>query len=611
MNIDAEKPPPKKKVKKIIALSFLVVLSIAVVLLYRNFNRLLSQALMRSFESSIISDVYELKFENLRVNFLDRTIRVFNVTVLPREKPLHPYPYINSSFRLKTETLTLKNVELFTLLKLSQLRLEQISITRPDVELVLAGDKYIFVPFKDSTAITPSVGQVKKKFIESFLLSEFQMADASFHVVNFKKQREFRIREFTISLQNLLINQRTRKDLLSFKQVDLSVGEFNGVLKKGAVKRVSFKDFKLGVESLEFQMTPDTATYNFTQFRTGLHNLDIQTADSLFHLTMQSFQLSYKDKAIHLSQVSIKPNMSEADMQRRSYYQHTQASGTVGSVDFTNVNFDSLIYHKGLFVHEIVLDKPEVSIFKDNTKPVDKNRLPSYFGQQISALPLPLWIRQVKATDVQLTNVERKRDSSYAKVTISQGKAVVKNITNRPTHYPLTLSASAYIENKVHFNLTLGFSYSKPEFSLSGNLEKFNLPDLNSLIQGYTPAKINSGTADEIVFSGTVYRTHSTGSMKFLYHDLVVDLELRNKAKWKSSVIAFAANTAVDSSNPGSNQLPPRIVNYRVDRDMHKGFINLIIKSVLTGVKETLIMSKENRKAYREAKKQLKQTRNK
>jgi hypothetical protein len=83
-------------------------------------------------------------------------------------------------------------------------------------------------------------------------------------------------------------------------------------------------------------------------------------------------------------------------------------------------------------------------------------------------------------------------------------------------------------------------------------------------------------------------------------------LALQNKAKWKSSVLAFAANTAVNSSNPASAELPPRIVKFQATRDMNKGFINLIIKSLLNGIKETMIMSKENRKAYREAKKQLK-----
>jgi hypothetical protein len=62
------------------------------------------------------------------------------------------------------------------------------------------------------------------------------------------------------------------------------------------------------------------------------------------------------------------------------------------------------------------------------------------------------------------------------------------------------IKANAYIENKAHLNLSLGFDYLKPQFSFDGRIEKFNLPDLNKLIGAYTPASINKGTVDEITF---------------------------------------------------------------------------------------------------------------
>ena len=39
---------------------------------------------------------------------------------------------------------------------------------------------------------------------------------------------------------------------------------------------------------------------------------------------------------------------------------------------------------------------------------------------------------------------------------------------------------------------------------------------------------------------------------------------------------------------------------------MNKSFVNLVIKSLLTGMKETMIMSKENKKAFRAEKKEAK-----
>jgi hypothetical protein len=601
----------KWPVKRTVVISLFAILSIAAILLYTNLNQLLSAALIKGFNSNVISDVYELKFEKLRINIFEGSVRVFNVTLQPREKPLRHYPYINSSMRLTTERITLKNISIVEMIKSGKLNLERISIIKPDIELRLGGKKNRLVPLLDSTRVASPAVPDKKKPIESFNLHEFHLVDASIHTVNEDKQREFKIKKFNISFYDLFIRQITGMDSISIQQAELSLGEFTGSLNKGPIRHVSFADYSVKVDSLNIQQTMDTLVYSFHDFSGGLKALSIQTADSIFHVTMQSFDLSYKDKSVKLKEVSFKPNVSHAVLQKKHQYQNVEFSGSVGSIDLNQVNFDSLIYAKKLFIDEIALEKVTAYVFKDKTKPLDKNRFPVYLGQTISKIPLPLRIKHVKATRVHLENTERKPDSTYVKVNITKATLDVKNITNQPTNTGLLMSADAYIENKAHFKASLIFYYNKPQFSFEAVVQKFNLPDLNPMIQAYTPAKIDKGTLDEITFSGLAEQTKANGTLKFLYHDLKIDLELKEQAKWKSAVIAFAANSILSSSNPGSTNLPPRIVKFQIDRDMNKGFVNVIIKSLLNGLKETMIMSKENKKAYKESKKKRKQEKNK
>jgi len=606
MKEDTDGTKRKWPVKRTVAISIAVILSIVAILLYNNFNRLLSDALMKSFNSNIISDVYELKFEKLSVNPFEGSIRVSNVTLLPREKPLRNYPYINSTFRLKTDKLMLINVDLILLLRSNKLNLERISISKPDVDFMLGAVNYILLPFKDTTKVASQEGKSQKKTIDSFTLEEFKLIDAAFHVFNAGKEREFKIEKLNISLYDLMISQHPGKDIVAFKQVDLSVDGFSGHLQKGAIKHMSIHDYSLKVGSLKIQKTLDTITYHFDDLATDLNGLDVQTADSIFHLTMQSFRLAYRDKSIKLKGLSFKPNVSNAFLQKKYKYQHTEFSGTVGTLNFVNVTFDSLINHRKIYIDEISLDSVTASIFKDKTKPADKNRMPVYLGQTVKAISFPILIKHVRVTNANLVNVERKPDSSYAKVNIHRGTVDVKHITNLASNNGLGISADAYIENKAHFKLNIMFDYLKPQFNFDGGIEKVNLPDLNPVIVAYTPAKINKGTLDEIKFSGLAERTTASGTMKFLYHDLEIDLELHEKAKWKSSVVAFAANTVLKSSNPQSTDLPARIVKFRIERAMNKGFVNVIMKSLLNGLKETMIMSKENKKAYKDSKAKLK-----
>lgn len=609
MDTEIKSTKKKRSIKKTIlwiVAGFTVAISVGAFYLYHNFNRLLSDALMKSFNSNIVSDVYELKFEGLSVNFLLGNIDVYNVEMKPREKPLHSYPYINTSFQLKAGKILLKNVEIRTLLSSNILKLERVEIAEPDIKLLISDKIPTIFPFKDSTAAIVTADQGSKKPIDSFLLKEFDFVNASFHVINTARKREFDIKNFNFSLRDLVIAQLPGMDVMTYKHVDFSIGEATGSLQKEPLKYVHFKDYKIAIDLLEIKKTVDTMIFHFTDFTAGVDSLDIQTADSISHFTLASFDLSYKNKSIKLQGLSFKPNISEAAMQAKFKFQNTQFSSIIGSLQLQGLNFDSLIYRGKILIDQISLDKVSAAIFKDKTKPMDKSRFPVYLGQTVKAIPVPLLIKQVKATNVNLINRERNTDGSYVKANINRATLEVKNITNLPSNQMLVMKADAYVENKAHFNLVLNFNYLKPQFSFNGAIKQFNLPDLNPLIEAYTPASIKKGVVDEMTFSGNIYRTNSTGSMKFLYHDLDVKLELEKKAKWKSSVLSFAANALLPGANPSSPAKPPRIVKFGAERDMNKSFVNIVIKSILAGLKETMIMSKENKKDYNQAKKEAK-----
>jgi hypothetical protein len=376
-------------------------------------------------------------------------------------------------------------------------------------------------------------------------------------------------------------------------------------MQKGGIKSFKLNDFNLNVTALAIRKSIDTLIYTYVDFSTGLKNLDINTADSIFKISLQSFDLSFAKKDLNLKNFAFKPNISQAAMLKREKYQKAQFSISVGSINLKNVNFDTLVYHRRLLVDDINIDKVMVSLFKDKMKPIDKNKFPKYLGQKLAAIPIPLRVKQVNVTGASLTNLERKVDGKYARVNITRGSLEAKNITNLPTNEMLTVKLSGFVENKAPINLAVAFSYQQPYFNINCKVGTFNLPDLNQLLAAYTPAIIKKGTVDEITFSGVVNRTTATGTMKFLYHNLDVDLKLTDK-KWQNSVIGFAANTYLSTNNPPSAGLPPKVVQYQAVRDLNKGGFNPIIRSFLSGMKETMIMSKENKKAYKEEKKKWK-----
>ena len=607
MELKSNKTSGKLSFKKVLLWFFAIIILVltgAGIFLYNNFNRLLSEALKNSFNSTLISDVYELEFKDLDINFVLGNIKVNNVVLQPRKKPLKYYAYINSSFRFSTKEILLNNVEILTLLKQNRLKLKRVKIEKPTVEITIANEIPVFLPFKDTLAVVAdTVKQDVKRPIEGFFLEQFDLMDASIHAENFAKERNLQIEEVDITLTDLKIDQKPGKDFFSYSYFDFYIGKIAGSLQKESIKTISLSDYEIIIDSMEVEKTIDTLIYRFNDFNLGLKNLDLQTADSVFHFTLENFNLSYSENSIKLENVAFSPNISETALQKRHKFQITQFAANVGVLNINGIGFDSLFQRKKLFIDEILIDSVSAKIFKDKTKPIDLKKFPEYLGQTVAAIKLPLAIKQVKATNVNLVNREFRPDSIYATANINKATMSIENFTNINTELPLLMKADAYLENKVRFQVTLGFDYKKPEFSIKGSFPKFNLKDLNPLIQSYTPVTVNSGQVDEIEFKGTAGKTSSAGTMKFLYHDLNIDIKLEEKADWKNSVLSFAANRVVASANPVSEKLPPKVVKFSAERDMNKGFINIVIKSALNGLKETVLMSKENKKAYKEEKK--------
>ncbi len=605
----AEKKIRKKKwTLKQVALYLLLLLfiafSIVSIYAYNNFNKIITEAVYSNFNSNIISNVYELKFKKLRLSILNGTIKITNVILQPREKPLLDYPYINSSFSLKTSKILLQNIDLIKLFKEKKVIIQNIEIINPEIALKMSGEKIEFFPYKDSTII--AANNPKKK-LDSFNLNRFNLINASIHSENLYKKREFNLDSLNISFRELIFSQDTAGIQLFFKKAELGIARFKSNLENDKIRNLNFSGFNVGLDSINIQKTPDTLNYHFKNCAIDVKDFEIQTADSAFALAFKSFNLSFAKKTLQINGFSLIPDIKKVSKLEKYKYQLPPIVAVeTGDIKFTGLNFDTLVYRKKLFVDELTIDSLHASIFKDKSKPINLKRIAEYPGQKIKKLKLPVMVKKVTATNVSVDNDELKPDGTHAKVKVYNINADINNYTNIDSINPMILKGSGSIENKAFFNIYLAFSYQLSQFSFNGNIKKFDLTDLNPLLKQYAPVNINKGVVDEISFSGTANKTSSTGTLTFLYHNLDIDLQLKERAKWQSELLTFAANSYVNNANPVKENQPPRVVKYHATRDINKGFLNMVLKSFFAGLKETIILSKENRESYKEDKNQSK-----
>jgi hypothetical protein len=223
------------------------------------------------------------------------------------------------------------------------------------------------------------------------------MKDAFFHVINSAKVREFDIEKINLSLRDILVDRQPGKDIITYKNFDFSIGESHRQSERKKCTVCTIQGFQCPAS------TPcDWKKHRIPSSIIGMislpdQNLDLQTADSIYHITLESFQLNYKKKSIEFEKLYAKPNISDAAMQRRFKYRKEHMAVDIGSLKLEGVNFDSLIYKRMVLVDEILLDKVTAELYKDLRKPFPPNHRPKYLGQQFQSMDMPLFIRHVKA----------------------------------------------------------------------------------------------------------------------------------------------------------------------------------------------------------------------
>lgn len=558
---------------------------------------LLTKALNARFEKSLAAEVYELKFKKLDVNPFTGHMVIIEAEIFPRHPSRKQYSYINSQFSLTARKIVLQNVNLIKLIRGNEFDLDKIEILEPDIDFTISNHKLVFFPFREDPmdSLNMDLEQVRL----SFVIKKLDLINAHFHIINQDSSREGDLKGINLSWSEITIQREQERDKIAYQHFDFSFDTLRASLKKSDLRDFQLHNFMIRVDSLYFEQTPDTVIYHFSDAITSGHHLDIQTADSIFNIALDSFYLHYKDRSMVLSNVSYKPNISEVAVQKSYPYRKEVFNVVADSIHVHGMNFDSLLHRNKIQVKEIILDSVSGAIYKDLTKPFPPNHQPKYLAQQVQEYTMGVLIEHIQVTNANLVNTEVKPEGGIGKVNINRGTLDINNVTNLHTSEPMKIEADAYVENTAHAYLELNFRYDYPQYSMKGSIQPFTIPRLNPFITSYAPIRIKEGTSDGITFSGIVYNRYSSGTMKCLYHNLAFELEPQEKPDLKTIIKGLLAKTIIDNSNPPSPNQPARVVKYYVDRDMRTGFILMLVKSVLEGVQETLIMSKDNKQIYK------------
>lgn len=383
-----------------------------------------------------------------------------------------------------------------------------------------------------------------------------------------------------------------------FDHVHLSLKDFASSrtieLKEGALKIADFK-----IKELDTLKTIPLSDFSAD------HLLAVST-DSMY--TLQARQISYADtlKILSIQGISILPNYKDYDFTSRAAYETDRIEGEFQNVKFDQFSAAAYYNSKEIKSTYVSIGKLELTIFRDKRKPDNLKEKP-VFQHYIYIYPGFLNIDSLEVNNGNITYTEHaEKAQEPGTVSFNQIKATIYNISNDSIYKTkeafISMKAEALLMGKSKMNVQLKARLFDPSntFSLKGMLAPIKVKELNPILEKNAFLNANSAQIDKVNFNLVGNDTKATGELVMLYRGLdisVKDKDNDDQMDMKEQFLSFIVNKGALDSNP----LPKEEVRVGIidfERDPTKFIFNYWVKSILTGVKSSVIKQPVRKKTF-------------
>ncbi len=586
----------KSKFLFIIISIFVAVLSAFYLYVNYNFAGIIQSRINSIYSQSEISKYYSLDYKKLKINPFTMSISIYNAKFSPLKNAHKKYFKKNGHIDVKIGAIILSQANIIHLLTNNTIDVNKVKFRNVNVYLEKTKT---FSPFRFIKKKGGNDSLILSVNVKSFVLKKasFVMNDLSNKITNSSFDKlDIRIDDFNFSKNandfNLSVsNIQTKLDGVYFSK------------KNGT--SVKIKELLFDISKINILKNNEGFNYTFDKNLIKIKNPSIITADGIYKVSSKSIVYNAKNKSLALVRTSIKPIISRKLFIEKTQYQEQLFDIEIQNINAEGVDYDEFKQNGAIIANKVILNKAEVVLFKDKHKKINPKRFPNYLPQQILAIKLPIKIKSLEFNKANVYVNIIQEDGKKSAIEVNNMSLVVGNIQNKYRNQKLKIRAKGEVQEAIPFSINLSMNYNSNYFKFSGRVANSNIVDLAKPIASFAPVIIHNGRINSMTFSGTATKRASKGNMSFAYSDLNIEVNRHIKGKntiFADHLLTIAASSVVKANNPSGPNVPLRKVKFKVERDIHKGFVNIIIKSVLAGVKESILPSKENRKLYRKVK---------
>ncbi len=418
-------------------------------------------------------------------------------------------------------------------------------------------------------------------------------------------------------------SQRKNEFTLRIDQVLMKAAHIEYTDSLGCDNLLRFKG-DLSLQGLAVDFHPGKP-FVYTASRLGLDSSEMRVLKNPYTYKVLKAQVDFTKKLLSIDTIRFTPDYAKLEYGRKSGYEVDRIEGVIPFVRAKGFFFnlvDTCVVTAALAEVQFYL-----MVFRDKRLPFRREAklLPT---TQLRNLPVNILIDSLKIIKSYVQYEEFQNDAPEpGKIYFDDLEAVFANISNKSLKSEITLTAKGLLmgEGKVVLSAVFPMGENK-KARMTGSLQHFSIPKINSMLTPVTNIRIESGTMDKLSFDFSYNARRSNGEIELNYTDLkLVTFKEEEKSDGhgmeKDNLKTFMMNTFVFRKNM-DEKVPEekRTGTVKYIRDDSRSIFNFWVKSVVSGIKSAYNLDKaeakktkkglkkEERLVKREARKKLKKT---
>lgn len=358
----------------------------------------------------------------------------------------------------------------------------------------------------------------------------------------------------------------------------------------------SYQEKEIEITGIEFN-SYDNLDYYFRVDRENLKvsfkNQELITNNGDYKISFNEIKYDQKESSLKISGFDFEPTKDRAEL--ASTYQFNKEVYEVHTkeIDIHGIHLKTVFETGIVAIDSIEVDGLKLDIYKDQTKPFDLNKRPLFINQSLKKSKQPLNIGRVIVKD-GLFKYREKHDivKELMAIDITHINASINFITSikdsLASSKKLTININGKLNDVAPVNVDMFMPYNTANnsFSFSGDVGTAQFKDFESALYPALGIKFDSGTLNSVQFKAHGTPAGTTGEMSMLYNNLQATI-LKDGQK-KKKALSWISNSVLVKSNP-SEKGKVKIALIEFERVPYKGFGNIIWKSFMSGMLNTLL----------------------